>query len=549
MTVTTTSQRPPEPEAASSHHRHVDHHHLGDYRQELHRGVGAFASFAAGFSFVSILTTVDQFFFIGFGFGGAAFFWTWPIVFLGQMLVALNFATLAARFPISGAIYQWSSRLAGPTFGWFTGWVMIIAEILTTAAAAIALQAILPQIWTGFQFVGGAGADSEPTSPTGAANAVVLGIALLALTTFVNVLSVRLMSIINTTGVVLELIGVIVVLVMFFTHLQRGFGAVMHPTGAVGSPDSNYALAWAASALMAAYVMVGFDSAGELSEETHSPRRTTPRTIVRALLVSGILGGFLVLGGILAAPSLTDGTLSTIGLPAVISSVFGPVGGRIVLADVAIAVFACTLAIQTAGSRMVFSMAREHSLPFSSGISKVWKRNGIPVVAILVVGVGAALVLLVNIKQSAVFTALASLCIGMLYLAYLGVTVPQLIERLKLRRQGKTRDGVDEHGEPLFSLGRWGLPVNILAVLYQAIMAVNLLWPRASVYDLTGGTWWLQWSAPLFLALTLVTGLVVHRRNVRRNGPKTTMPYMPQTAAFQTTAPTPVPVQVPESVN
>ena len=146
------------------------------YRQELHRRVGSFASFAAGFSFVSILTTVFQLFFLGYGFGGAAFFWTWPIVFAGQLLVALNFSTLAARFPISGSIYQWSSRLAGSTFGWFTGWIMIIGQILTVAAAAIALQAVLPSIWTGFQMVGGSAANSSPSTPTGAQNAVILGV-------------------------------------------------------------------------------------------------------------------------------------------------------------------------------------------------------------------------------------------------------------------------------------------------------------------------------------------------------------------------------------
>ncbi len=80
----------------------VERAHLAafGYQQELHRRVGGFASFAAGFSFVSILTTVFQLFFLGYGFGGAAFFWTWPIVFGGQLLVALNFSTLAARFPI-----------------------------------------------------------------------------------------------------------------------------------------------------------------------------------------------------------------------------------------------------------------------------------------------------------------------------------------------------------------------------------------------------------------------------------------------------------------
>src|SRR4051812_44488590 len=77
------------------------------YKQELHRSVGTYASFAAGFSFVSILTTVFQLFGFGFSFAGPFFFWTWPAVFLGQLMVALCFAELAGRYPLSGAIYQW----------------------------------------------------------------------------------------------------------------------------------------------------------------------------------------------------------------------------------------------------------------------------------------------------------------------------------------------------------------------------------------------------------------------------------------------------------
>ena len=81
------------------------------YTQQLSRRVGSYASFAAGFSFVSILTTVFQLFGLGFGFGGTAFFWTWPAVLAGQLMVALCFAELAARYPLSGAIYQWARRL------------------------------------------------------------------------------------------------------------------------------------------------------------------------------------------------------------------------------------------------------------------------------------------------------------------------------------------------------------------------------------------------------------------------------------------------------
>src|ERR1700710_1974402 len=78
------------------------------YEQQLHRSIGTYASFAAGFSFVSILTTIFQLFGFGYSFAGPVFFWTWPAVFLGQLTVALCFAELAARYPISGAIYQWS---------------------------------------------------------------------------------------------------------------------------------------------------------------------------------------------------------------------------------------------------------------------------------------------------------------------------------------------------------------------------------------------------------------------------------------------------------
>jgi len=490
------------------------------YPQELHRRVGPFASFAAGFSFVSILTTVFQLFFLGYGFGGAAFFWTWPIVFGGQLLVALNFAALAARFPISGAIYQWSSRLAGSTFGWFTGWVMIIGQILTVAAAAIALQAVLPAIWTGFQMVGGPGANSSPTSPAGAQNAVILGVILLAVTTTINIIGIRLMSLVNSTGVVLELLGVVAIIIALFTHTTRGISVLTNTSGAAPTPGSPYIWAFLASGLMAAYVMVGFDSAGELSEETRSPRRVAPRTIIRALLVSGVGGALLLIAALMAAPSLTDGKLATVGMPYVVEAVFGLTAGRIMLVDVVIAICVCTLACQTSGSRMMFSMARQRALPFHRVLSRVNPRTGTPIACSVVVGAGAVIALVVNLPQTAVFTALSSLCIAMLYLGYLGVTGPLLVHRIRAARgrpSAATADGTDEEGKKLFSLGRWGIPVTVVAVAYQALMVINLIWPRPLVYDLTGHTWWLQWSAPLFIGATLVIGLAVYLR-LRANG-------------------------------
>jgi urea carboxylase system permease len=487
------------------------------YPQQLHRALGSYASFAAGFSFVSILTTVFQLFFFGFSFGGASFFWTWPIVFAGQMLVALCFAELASRYPISGCIYQWSQRLTNPTWGWFAGWMMIVAQIVTVAAAAIALQVVLPQIWSGFQLVG---TNTSPASQDGATNAVILGVILVCFTTLINAGGISLMSRLNVIGVTCELIGVTLLVILLFAHSHRGPQAVLHSTGA--APHSSYLGAFIVSALMAAYVMVGFDSAGELSEETKQPRRVAPRAILKALTVSGIGGGLLVLAAIMAAPSLTNGQLSTVGLPYVLLSNLGTAVGKIFLADVAVAVTVCTLAIQTAAMRMMFSMARDGNLPFASSLRRINSRTGTPILPGIVVGVLTIALLVVNLGDASVFLALSSVCIAMLYGAYLMVTGPMLVRRLR----GQYRAA--RPGE--FSLGRFGIAVNAVAVVYGALMMINLAWPRAEVYDVGGGHWYLQWFAPLFILGSVVLGAVVFARLRARRAPAASALAVPASA-------------------
>ncbi|WP_327730505.1 amino acid permease [Streptomyces sp. NBC_00487] len=471
------------------------------YRQELHRSLSRYASFAAGFSFISVLTTVFQFFAFGYAFGGPVFFWTWPAVLLGQLLVAACFAELAARYPISGAIYQWSSRLSNRTFGWFAGWIMVIGQIVVVAAAALALQMVMPAIWSGFQIVGG---DPTPTSPTGAANAAVLGVILLVLTTVVNSLDNRVLSVVNRVGVTAEIIGAILIIVLLLTHSERSPGITFHT--AEGSTDLLGALL--VGSFMAAYVMIGFDSAGEMSEETHQPRRTAPRTILTALGAAGLLGGLIVLGGLLAAPSLTDGKLGVDGLSYVLTSSLGDGVGRVLLADVVVAIAVATLAIQTSACRMLFSMARDGQLPFAGRLAKVNPRTGMPTAPALVVGVLAAALLLLNFASPEAFLAIGTTCIVMLYLAYAMVTGPLLMRRLKGTFPTDGTDETDETGKPLFSLGRWGIPVNALALLYGLFMTVNLAWPRAEVYDPAGGHWWFQWFTLLFLLATVATGLL-----------------------------------------
>ena len=468
------------------------------YRQELHRRLGAFSSFAAGFSFVSILTTVFQLFALGYSFGGPAFFWTWPLVFAGQLCVALVFAELAASWPLAGCIYQWSRRLAGETVGWFAGWAMMIGYVVSVAAIGIALQAVLPAVWSGFQIVG---SDPSITSASGAANGILLGSVLIALATVISAVGVRFMALINGIGVTCELVGVVLLLVLLFGHAQRGPGVVTKTLNVSG--NSPYLYAFLASTLMAAYVMYGFDSAAELSEETAAPRRVVPSAILRALLVSFVGGGFMIVAALMAAPSLTDGQLSTGGIAYVITSQLNSALGRALLAVVAISIVSACLAIQNSASRVMFSMARDGRLPGGRLLAKVSPQTGTPILTGIAVGALASGVLLINLGNPAAFAAVTSTSVVIVYLAYLLVTVPALGARLGRRLPPKQPGG--------FSLGRWGLGVNLFAVAYGVAMMVNIAWPRQAVYDPAGTSWVLQYLALLFVAALVVVGAAVHR--------------------------------------
>jgi len=81
------------------------------YNQTLDRSIGKFASFAAGISYISILTGTFQLFYFGYAFGGPAYWWSWPLVFCGQVMVALS----SPSWP--GAT-RWPGRSTTGPSGW-----------------------------------------------------------------------------------------------------------------------------------------------------------------------------------------------------------------------------------------------------------------------------------------------------------------------------------------------------------------------------------------------------------------------------------------------
>src|SRR3954464_12644768 len=113
------------------------------YDQRLDRSIGRFASFCIGFSVISATTAVYSGFGLGLLKAGPAFVWTFPIAVVVFFIWALIAGDLASKIPLSGYAYQWTSRLVGPTLGWFTGYAGLIGFISGFTGIAYTLAAYL----------------------------------------------------------------------------------------------------------------------------------------------------------------------------------------------------------------------------------------------------------------------------------------------------------------------------------------------------------------------------------------------------------------------
>jgi urea carboxylase system permease len=471
------------------------------YKQELDRSLGLFSSFAAGFSYISIMTGVFELFFFGFFSGGPGWIWTWPAVLAGQFLVALCFAEMAGQFPLAGSVYQWSKQIAKPFTSWFGGWILTVGSVVTLAAVAVAYQVVLPLISSRFEIIGGPKDVGLVNTPGGAKNALLLAAGLVVFTTVINMVGVRTMARINNFGVAAELVGVSLLIILLAFHITRGPGVVLDTFGHGVGNHVGYVGALLVASLTSAYVLYGFDTAGSLAEETHDPRRHAPPAILRALAAAGLAGFLVIVLAEMAVPNIHAPQNGTSGLPYIVKAALGGTVGNLFLIDSIIAITVCSLAVHAGGIRMIFTMGRDGKLPAASAIARVHGRSKTPLIPSLVIGVVTIGLLILNVGNQRAFFVLTSVAIIMFYIAYLCVTGPLLIARLRRKWPAP------EHG-PYFSMGRWGLPVNLLAVVFQVGVLVNLAWPRVAVYG--GDRWYYQWGAFVFVGILGGAGAVYY---------------------------------------
>ena len=155
----------------------------------------------------------------------------------GQSMVALCFMEMAGQYPLAGSVYQWSKRVAGDFAAWMTGWIYVVGSIVTVAAVAVAWQVVLPQVSTFFQILGSKADAGNYFTEGGAQNALLLGAILVVFGTIVNMMGVKVMARINNFGVMAELIGASILVILLLFNAKRGPGVVT--TTSASAPATN----------------------------------------------------------------------------------------------------------------------------------------------------------------------------------------------------------------------------------------------------------------------------------------------------------------------
>jgi amino acid transporter len=427
------------------------------YKPELRRSLKFFSMFAIAFSIISITTGIFLNYAFGLEYWGPASIWTWPIVGVGNLMIAFVVAELGTRIPLAGYAYQWSARLVNSTYGWFVGFAGLL--YMAVGGGAIMLGVAAPLLLSEFN-------DTTPSPHLVLSVAIIL----MLLPVVINIISMQVAARVNNIAVFTEIIGTVVfgVLLLVLWGLRTkpapyGAGILTNTTSVFHNPTWY---AFALAGLLGAFTLVGFELAADMSEDAVNPRRSVPRAVIWAVAGSAVLGMIALIGFTLAIPDIKAVESAPLPLLAIAGYWLPSWLVKVFVAFVVFSMFAILVVGAGAQARLAFAMARDNMLPFSGVLRKVNPRSQTPIVALLVFAVIDVGVMIYGYLQASAFTTLVGATAIIPYIIYFLITLAYAVKR-------RTTDSIPG----AFTLGRWAWPVIGFVLAYSVLIIAVLSLP------------------------------------------------------------------------
>lgn len=439
------------------------------------------SAFTLAFVFISPIVALYGVFALVLLSAGPAGWWSFVVVLIGQLFVAGAFALLASKWPFEGSVYQWSRRLVGEHYGWWTGWAYIWSLVIAVSGGAYFVAMFLPILL-----------NIEPFSTTAQ---VLVAIGVLALVTFLNSTGPKVIKFLAGASLVAEVVGSIGLgIVLLVSHRNQPL-SVLFDTAGTGTGNGGYLWSGFLAAVgFVGWAFVGFESAGAIAEEVKDASRNVPKAIVASLVAIGAVVLFSGLALILALPDVSA-AVSGESIDPAADAIIGALGAdvtRPLFGLIIIGFLASMMAAQTSASRVMWSFGRDGVLPASTSLARLSGRHNYPSVAIMAAGSLSAVVLLAALS-SKVYSTLVAFSTAGFFIAFALPVVALLVSQVR----GRWTPGA-------VTLGRWSRPVVTTAAVWAVFEAVNITWPRNPQL-----AWYQNWAVVIAVGVVAVLGLVV----------------------------------------
>ncbi|KAI0774665.1 amino acid transporter [Trametes elegans] len=446
--------------------RHADDEMLArlGYKSEFKREFSLVETIAFAFSIMGVVASVSStmsFTLVSGGHVGMVFGWLIPCFFV--MTIAASLAELTSAMPTSAGLYYFSAKLAPPRWAplasWITGWANVTGQVsLVCSIDFTCAQMIVTAL-----NVGSDGAINLGTGPT-------FGILLAILFTHGMVCSAAtsVLARLNIFYVLINLGTTIAAIVVLLTcsgdqrvSTETAFTMYENNTG-----WSNNAWAFLLAFTAPMWTLTGYDSAAHISEETSNASRAAPIAIMVGVGATATLGWLLSIAASFATASVADLLATDLPLPMgqLFLTVLGKRGMLAIWSLIIVVQYVTGAAQGVDASRVVFAFARDNALPGSRWWKRMHPYTHTPVNAVWLVVVLAGICGLLGFSETALSSLAGASVIG-LYVSY----VTPIFLRITSGRN-KLQPGP-------FALGKWYLPVGIVAVAWVSFIVVLLVFP------------------------------------------------------------------------
>ncbi|PGH21583.1 hypothetical protein AJ80_03143 [Polytolypa hystricis UAMH7299] len=440
------------------------------YKQEMRREFSKWSTVSYAISILGVLGSVPATFGPPLAAGGpATAVWCWLIGSVMAMCIASSVAELVSAYPTAGGMYFVTKHVVPPNqvaiFSWIQGWCNLLGQTAGVSSVAYTVsQMLLACASMNSKFEGG----NYSYSPT-ALQTVLLSIALLCVMGVICSLTTKSLHRIILWFApinILASIGICIALLVLTPDKQSATWVFTHVTD--GSGWNSKIFSFFLGFLSVAWTMTDYDGTTHMSEETHDAAIRGPVAIQTAVVVSGIFGWMLTVTMCFCLNDF-DAIMSTpTGLPAaqIFMNAGGKTGGTIMFAFSILVQFFTGCSAMLADTRMAYAFARDYALPFSEFFAKVNQYTLTPVNAVWFVVFFSVCLNCIAIGSTQTATAIFSITAPALDLSYIAVILAHQIYKSKV-----------QFIEGPFTLGKWGAPLNWVAIVWVLFISVVLFFP------------------------------------------------------------------------